>query len=69
MAEVRIPAPPTPEEIGRRIGELIATVIRISPPPVAAKVVKLVMDELTRVIAEHTELLAREIARGPPGVR
>jgi len=69
MAEVRIPTPPPPEEIGRRIGEFIATLIRTGPPPVAVRVAKAIMDEMSKVIAEATEVMAREIEKGLPGVR
>jgi len=50
------PAPPSPGEIGKRIGELIATVLEAPP-----KVIGAVKDLLDKG--------ANEIRAGPPGAR
>jgi len=67
--EVEVPVPPSPEEVGKRLGQLIATMIRIAPPHVALRVVKVASDELYKAMDEVLKDIAREVEKGPPGAR
>jgi len=66
MARVEVPTPPTPEEVGKRLGQLVATLIRIAPPHVAARVIKKTTDEIHAAMDEVLRTMAEEIEKGPP---
>jgi len=64
--EVEIPVPPKPEDVGKRLGQLLAMIIRTAPPHVAARVIKKTADEIHLAMDEVLRDIAREIEKGPP---
>jgi len=67
MAEVTVPRPPTPEEVGKRVGELVSVAIKYAPPRVVMELLHALTDTAHKTLEEMTKAAAEEIRKGPPG--